>query len=198
MSPARTEMSEALMQGRGSGADWTAMVGAPDAGGISPAAQVQGICLRLLTARSRSRAELADALRGRGVPEEISEPVLDRLTEVGLVDDTAFAESAVHSGHHHHGLGRRALSTELRRRGVPDEIVREAVATVRPEDEELRARELVRRKLRGSTVREARTLARKLGGMLARKGYPEGLAWRVVRDELGPGDWAAEVEPGSN
>jgi regulatory protein len=78
---------------------------------------------------------------------------------------------------------------------VPDEIIREAVATVRSEDEEQRARELVRRKLRTSTVRDASTLARTLGGMLARRGYSEELAWRVVRDELDSGDWPTEVEP---
>ena len=166
----------------------------PDARVISPAVEAQGICLRLLTARSRSRAELADALRERGVSEELSALVLDRLTEVGLVDDAAFAESVVHSEHHRRGRGGRALSSELRRRGVAAEIVQQAVATVRPEDEELRARELVRRKLRGSTAREASRVARKLVGMLARKGYSEGLARRVVRDELGPGDWAAEIE----
>jgi hypothetical protein len=98
-------------------------------------------------------------------------------------------------GHSHRGMGRRALSTELRRRGVPEEIVDEAVATVRPEDEEQRARELVRRKLRTSTVRDASTLARKLGGMLARKGYSERLAWRVIRDEFALGDWPVEIEP---
>ena len=171
------------------------MTDSPDAKAISPAAEAQEVCLRLLAACPRSRAELADALRMRGIPQEVGEPVLHRLVEVGLVDDAVFAESAVHSGHRHRGLGRRALSTALRRRGVPDEIVREVVATVRPEDEELRARELVRRRIRTSTVRDARILARKLGGMLARKGYSEGLAWRVVREELGLGDWAAEVEP---
>ena len=161
---------------------------------MSPAAEAQGICLRLLTARPRSRAELADALRRRGIPDEVGEPVLDRLGEVGLVNDTVFAESVVHSGHHHRGLGRWALSTELRRRGVPDEIVSEAVATVQTEDEEQRARELVRRKLRSSTARDPSTLARRLTGMLVRKGYSEGLALRVVREELGPGDWPTEVE----
>jgi regulatory protein len=160
-----------------------------------PAAEAQAICLRLLTARPRSRAELAAALRRHGIPEDVGEPVLDRLSEVGLVDDAAFAESAVHSGHRRRGLGRRGLRAELGRRGVPDEIVNQAVEGVRPEDEEQRARELVRRKLRSSTARDASALARKLGGMLARKGYSEGLAWRVVRDELGPRDWAAAVEP---
>jgi regulatory protein len=167
----------------------------PDTNEIGPAAQAQGICLRLLTARPRSRAELADALRRRGIPDEVAESVLDRLSEVGLVDDAAFAESAVHSAHRHRGLGRRALRTELLRKGVPSEIADHTVAGVRPEDEEQRARELVQRKLRTSTVRDASALARKLGAMLARKGYPEGLAWRVVRDELGPDDRPTDVEP---
>lgn len=183
------------MRGRNRGSHGPAMEDFPDVKAMSPAAEAQGICLRLLTARPHSRAELAGALRRRGIPEEVCEQVLERLTEVGLVDDAAFAESAVHFGHGHRGLGRRALSAGLRRRGIADEIVREAVATVRPEDEEQRARELVRRKLRTSTVRDASTLARKLGGMLARKGYSDGLAWRVVRDELGLGDWPIEVEP---
>jgi regulatory protein len=165
---------------------------------MAPAAEAQRICLQLLTARPRSRAELADALRMRGIPEEVGEPVLDRLSEVGLVDDASFAESTVQSGHRHRGLGRRALRAELGRRGVPDEIANQVLEGVRPEDEEQRARELVRRKLRSSTGRDASTLARKLGGMLARRGYSEGLSWRVVRDELGPRHPPTEVEPCSD
>jgi regulatory protein len=167
----------------------------PGTKAMSSAAEAQRICLRILAARPRSRAELADALRRCGVPEVVGGPVLDRLGEVGLVNDTAFAESAVHSGHRHRGLGRRALSTELRRRGVSDEIAREAVAAVQPEQEEQRARELIQRKLRTSTIRDANILARRLAGMLARKGYSEELALRVVRDELGPGNSLTEVEP---
>ncbi|MGH3824559.1 MAG: regulatory protein RecX [Pseudonocardiaceae bacterium] len=167
----------------------------PDGNVVSPAAEAQRICLRLLTARPRSRVELAGALRRRGIPEEVGEPVLDRLGELGLVNDATLAEAAVYSGHSHRGLGRQALSTELQRRGVPDEVADEAVAMVRPEDEERRAHELVRRKLRTSIGRDTETVARRLGAMLARKGYPEGLAWRVVRDELGADGCPAEIEP---
>ncbi|MGH3752835.1 MAG: regulatory protein RecX [Pseudonocardiaceae bacterium] len=151
--------------------------------------------MRLLTVRPRSRAELAEALRRSGIPEEVGEPVLDRLGEVGLVNDAVFAESVVHSGHRHRGLGSWALSTELRRRRVPDEIAGEAVAAVQPEDEQQRARELVRRKLRSSTARDPNTLVRRLAGMLSRRGYSEELTVRVVRDEVGPGNWPTEVEP---
>lgn len=194
MCPARTGVSGAVMSGRRAEPS-DSVDDSTDTWEMGPAAQVQGICLRLLTARPRSRAELADALRRRGIPEEVGEPVLDRLSEVGLIDDAAFAESAVHSAHRHRGLGRRALRTELRRKGVSSEIADHAVAGVRPEDEEQRARELVQRKLRTTTVRDASSLARRLGAMLARKGYSEGLAWRVVRDELGPDRGPSEVEP---
>ena len=182
MSGCRSEFSESMEE------DST------DTWEMGPAAQAQGVCLRLLTARPRSRAELADALQKRGIPEAVGEPVLDRLSEVGLINDAALAESAVHSGHRYRGLGRRALRTELRRRGVRSEIADHAVAGVRPEDEEQRARELVQRKLRTSAVRDSSAQARKLAGMLARKGYSEGLAWRVVRDELGRDDWPTEFE----
>src|SRR5262249_11055667 len=140
---------------------------------INPAAEAQGICLRLLTARPRSRAELANTLRKHGIPDDVGGPVLDGLTELGLVSDAAFAEAGVYAGFTYRVLGRRALSAEPRRRGVPDEVTREALATVDPEEEEQRARELVRRKLRGNTVRDASALGRRFAAMLARKGYPE-------------------------
>ena len=149
-----------------------------------PAAAARTICLRLLAVRSRSRAELAAALRRKGIPEDVAESVLDRLDDVGLVDDAAFAELTVHSAHTYRGLGRRALGAELRKRGVPDEIARDAVAAVQPADEERRARELVQRRLRSTTVSDEDTAVRRIVGMLARKGYPEGLAFRVVREEV--------------
>ncbi|PZS39494.1 MAG: recombination regulator RecX [Pseudonocardiales bacterium] len=192
--PTRTEAPGFAMGGHLARPSVSEREDSTDTWEMGPAAQAQGICLRLLTARPCSRAELADALHKRGIPEEVGEPVLDRLSEVGLINDAAFAESAVHSAHRYRGLGRRALRTELRRRGVQSETVDHAVAGLRPEDEEQRARELVQRKLRTSTVRDASALARKLAGMLARKGYSEGLAWRVVRDELGPDDWPTEGE----
>lgn len=149
-----------------------------------PAAVARAICLRLLTARSRSRAELAAELCRRGIPDDVAGTALDRLEDVGLVDDAAFAEVTVHSGSTYRGLGRRALGAELRRRGVPDEIARHAVAAVEPQDEERQARELVQRKLRGTTGPDETTTVRRIVGMLARKGYPEGLAFRVVREEV--------------
>jgi regulatory protein len=150
-----------------------------------PQARARQICLQLLTTRSRTRAELATALRKRGVGKATADQVLARFSEVGLIDDAAFAEAFVNSGHNYRGLGRRALVAGLRRRGVDERAVGEAVAAVDSAAEEEMARALVRRRLRtGAGDEDEAGSIRKLVGMLARRGYPEGMSYRVVRDEL--------------
>ncbi|PYC76977.1 recombination regulator RecX [Streptomyces tateyamensis] len=160
-----------------------------------PAARARDICLRLLTGTPRTRKQLADALRKREIPEEVAEEVLSRFEEVGLIDDAAFAAAWVESRHHGRGLARRALAQELRTRGVSGALVEEAVAQLDPEDEAAAARTLVERKLRATAGLERQARLRRLVGMLARRGYAEGLAFRVVREALdAEGESAEELD----
>jgi regulatory protein len=103
---------------------------------------------------------------------------------VGLIDDAAFAKAWVESRHYSRGLAGRALTAELRRRGVDNEQIREAVAELGPDAEVVTARRLVERKLAGTAGQPPQVRARKLAGMLARKGYPPGLAYRVIREAM--------------
>ena len=143
------------------------------------------ILLDQLTGRARSRKELADKLASRNVPDEVATRLLDRFEEVGLVDDAAFARLWVDSRHRGKGLAPRALAAELRRKGVADEVVREATEEIGPDEHEEAARTLVRRKLRSVASLDRDKATRRLVGMLARKGYSPGLAFSIVRDELG-------------
>ncbi len=157
--------------------------------------KARDICYALLTARARSRQELHDALLCKGISAGVAEVVLGKFDRAGLIDDAQFAEMWVRSRHTYNGLGRRALAMELRRKGVADEVVAEAVAAVDGEAEEERARELVRKRLRTLSDVDETTKIRRLVGALARKGYAEGLAYRVVRDELrAAGDEAAALD----
>ena len=149
-----------------------------------PESVARTIALNMLERQPRTRAELARGMARRGVPEDAAAAVLDRFTEVGLINDEAFAQAWVDSRHAGKGLGRRALSAELRRRGVDDETAKEAVATVTPQDEEAVARTLVERKLRSMASVPHDAKLRRLVGMLARKGFEPGVALRVVRDVL--------------
>jgi regulatory protein len=141
-------------------------------------------CLKLLTTAPRTRAQLAAALRRRRVPDEIAESVLARFAEVGLIDDAAFARAWVESRHHSRGLARRALAAELRQRGISDGEVRAAVDTLGPQEEMAAARQLVMKRIAATRGRPMPARARQLLAMLARKGYPAGLAAQVVREAL--------------
>lgn len=163
--------------GAGAGADRAAA----DA---DPESAARTIALRLLESRPRTRHELASALARRRVPAEAADAVLDRLAEVGLIDDAAFATAWVDSRHSGRGLGRRALGAELRRKGVADDVAAQALAEVSADDEEIAARVLVDRRLRTMTGLDAAAKTRRLAGMLARKGIPPGIAHKVVREAL--------------
>jgi len=142
------------------------------------------IVLRQLTAAPRSRAQLEQALRKKDCPDEIAAAVLDRMEEVGLVDDTAYAGMLVRSQQAGRGLARRALAQELRRKGVDDETAQAALDEVDPHDEEDRARALVAKKMRSMSGLTPLVQTRRLAGMLARKGYPSDVSMRIVREAV--------------
>jgi regulatory protein len=145
------------------------------------------ICLRQLAVRPRTRAELAKALTRREISEEVIAEVLDRYDEVGIIDDAAFARAWISSRHHGRGLARRALANELRQRGVEAEVANEALEILDDDEEATTARALVDRKLRTATGTPD-AIFRRLVGMLARKGYPAGVAIRAVKDALAARD----------
>lgn len=154
----------------------------PDA---DPYSAARAIALRQLTMTPRTRAELRNKMNQHHVPVDVAEAVLDRLEEVKLVDDRAFAESWVRSRQTTRGLARRALAHELRTKGVDDDIARIALAGLEPGAELATARRLVDRRLAPTRRLDGDARTRRLAGMLARKGYPSGLAMRVIREALG-------------
>ena len=149
-----------------------------------PVAVARGICLRALTGAPKTRSQLADLLAARDIPDDAVETVLDRFTEVGLIDDAAFARAWVSSRQAGRGLARRALSAELRAKGVDADVAAEAVEAVGDDDERETARRLVDRKVGAMRRLDRATATRRLMGVLARKGYSGGLAAAVIREAL--------------
>ncbi len=149
-----------------------------------PETVARQICLRMLTTAPRTQAQLAAAMRRRGVPEYAAAAVLARFAEVKLIDDAMFARAWVDSRHHGRGLASRALSAELRQRGVARDDIQAALSELSPDVELETARELVARRLPGTAAMPVPQRIRRLVGVLARKGYSSGLAYRVVREAL--------------
>lgn len=149
-----------------------------------PEVVAKQICLRLLTIAPRPRAELAQTLARRDIPVQVADQVLDRLTQVGLIDDAAYAAAFVRTKQRDRALGRAALRTELRRRGVDEEPAGRALAQVDPEMERARAEALVAKRADAAMVAGGVAARRRLLGLLARRGYPADLAIGVVEGAL--------------
>ena len=157
----------------------------------------RNIVLRQLSAAPKTRHQLAEKLRSREIEDTVVEEVLDRFEEVELIDDVAFAESWVRSRHRSKGLARKALSMELRQRGIADHEAALALEQISDDDEWAAAHDLVMRKLSRMTVPDSTDpeshqqrdrIVRRLVGMLARKGYAPGLAFNAVTAALDADD----------
>ena len=142
------------------------------------------IALRKLTAAPQSRATLETAMVAKDVPEDVARRVLDRFTEVGLVDDAAYAEMLVRTRHAERGLARRALAEELRRKGIDRDTAAAALEQIDDNDEWAAALEVARRKARATAGLDTAVRKRRMVATLGRKGFGPGVSYRAVDEAL--------------
>jgi len=158
-------------------------------------AAARNIALRQLSHSPKTRYQLEKTLLKKEVSAELIAEVLDRLTEVGLVDDQAYAELFVRSRCMAKKISRSSLARELRAKGVADELAQVALAGISDDDEYQLAREAAEKKLRSMRGLSEQVVVRRLFGMLARKGYSAGVASKVLKsleldsDNLTRGDY---------
>jgi regulatory protein len=147
--------------------------------------RAQNLCLWHLGQGPRTRKQLTDAMTKHGVPVDMSESVLAKLEEYNYVNDKSFADNYVrsrHEGQQHKGAS--AIRYELIRKGVDADTIAEALEQVTPESEMENARVLVAKKLASTRRLERQKRVNRLVGMLARKGYPPGVAYQVVKEAI--------------
>jgi regulatory protein len=146
----------------------------------------RSIALRKLTVRARTRHELDHALQDKNVPPSEKEAVLDRLQDVGLVDDASFAIDWVNSRQQRRHLSRRALRRELQAKGVERDDIDRALEQVDFNSELTIARDLVERKRQTMSGLRRDVQYRRLAGMLSRRGFDTAVTVQVLNESLGP------------
>jgi regulatory protein len=139
------------------------------------------VLLARLSRGPRSKHQLAVLLENRGVPEEISEMLLNRFTEVGLIDDAAFALAFTRDKRSSRGLAKSALKRELASVGISQEHSEAALETIDSSDDLQLAIRLVEKRWYSVARLESDARYRRLGGFLARRGFPSGIISTAIK-----------------
>jgi regulatory protein len=136
-------------------------------------ARAHNVSMYALTRRGLSSAEMTDLLRNRDLePGDVAHEVT-RLEQVGLLNDRELAETLVMQLRERKGLGRSAITAELRRRKLDPSAIDEALdeAYESGDDELTRARAIAVKRAPQLRSLDAETARRRLGAFLMRKGY---------------------------
>lgn len=136
--------------------------------------------LTFLARRQRTERELRTALAARIEDPAVVDHAVERMRTLGYLDDAAWARSYVGSGRARE-RGKRLIQAELKHRGVPEPVAREAVAT---HDESTAALEAVRKRVRSVRDVEEPKRSRRLHDFLRRRGFGDGVAREAVRQAL--------------
>jgi len=142
------------------------------------------MALRHLDRRAYGTDELRAVLVRKGADAAVVGEVLERLTGVGLLDDQAYAASLVEQRHDMRHQARRAVVHELKRRGLPSDVVQQATADLDVEADWQGARQIVERRLPRLAGLDDATVWRRLAGALARRGYAPSIVSAVVTEAL--------------
>jgi len=154
--------------------------------------------LDLLSFRARSESELERRLLRAGHSPSAAASALRRCRELGYLDDRAFALAHVRDRLRLRPKGRRALRSELFRKGVDGELAEAAIDDAFAEsglDEADLARRLASKRIKKLGNLETDVARRRLGGHLLRRGFPPPVVWRVVAEALPPDGAASSDAP---
>ena len=151
---------------------------------LSPEKQetrARNVLLHQLARSAKSTSQLRKILEQREIDSEIADRVIERFTEVGLIDDAAYAETIVNSRRNYKGLAKSAIKRELNEKGVSQELVEEAISGITAEDDFESAKQLATRRFRQMAHLEKEVRTRRLAGYLQRKGYGSNAVFAAIK-----------------
>lgn len=143
--------------------------------------RARNVLLYQLSKSAKSREQLRVILEQREIPDEIAHAVLERFTEVGLIDDVAFAQTVVSSRLNFKGLAKSSIRRELSTKGVDAHVIEEVTQDITPESELKTAQDLAVRRYRTMAHLAKEVRDRRLSGYLARKGYSANILFSAIR-----------------
>lgn len=155
----------------------------PDADASAERERAEKVLLHRLRGRSLSTSEARDVLRSTDVDAHAVEEIIERFAELHYIDEEKLADQIIHSHHERKGLGRTGVQAEMRRRGLPADLILEKLEEL-PDDEAERAIDLAVKRVSQLERFDEKTIDRRLTGFLMRKGYSSGAVRLAVKAAL--------------
>ncbi|MCS4484235.1 recombination regulator RecX [Gleimia sp. 6138-11-ORH1] len=152
--------------------------------GVEAEQKAKEAALRLLDRCDQSVAQCRMKLLEKGYPPQAVEVAIERLIEIGLLDDLRFGKMLARTRHQERGLVGAALKLELQRKKIPAETILQIMDEFTEYSPVSAAEKLVEKKLRSMTHLNKDVKFRRLMGMLARKGYGGSVATEVIGKAL--------------
>ena len=125
--------------------------------------------IRFLGYAPRSEAELCEKLRDLGFDEQVTNTVIERVKAMGLIGDEQFSKMWVENRSTFRPRSQRLLGIELRRKGVAEEVIRQALSE--SNDDQTLAYQAARQRIRRLEGLDWDQFRNKLGAYLARRGF---------------------------
>lgn len=142
------------------------------------------LSLRFLTYRSRSTKEIQDYLIKKNAPKEIQDRVITTLTEQKFLDDVVFAKQWIESRSKYRQRGLKVIKMELRRKGITEDIIEDALCRIDGVKEEEMIQRIVEKKIGKYKGRSRQEIFEKLGAHLLRRGFEYDDVSRAIDSEI--------------
>jgi regulatory protein len=155
--------------------------------------------IRLITAKERSRAELARRLVDDGFSQPVADATVEDLARIGLVDDERFANALARTLARARGAGRARIARELNEAGVDQQVASEALDSALDADEE----RIAALRLAVSAAARSGATVDRVAARLVRRGYRPPVALSAAREAMdsahrAPDDEGTDPESGDD
>lgn len=150
--------------------------------------QAKNVAYYWIDQTDKSRFELFTKIKNKGITDEVANSVLDKMEEAGYIDDSRFAENFVYSKQKYEKLGARGIGYKLKLKGVEQDIIDVALASIEEEDEEENAKLVALKKARSTQKLDMNKRIQQIAGMLARKGYSGSMIFRIAKEAIEEAD----------
>lgn len=140
------------------------------------------IAVNFLSYRPRSEKEIRDKLNSKNSPQDITEKIINTLTQQKFLNDQEFARIWISNRTRINPKSKKLIKIELLQKGVSQEIIEKALAadSEQPITDIDQAQKLVQKKLPRYKNLPKQEIYQKIGGFLARRGFD----WTTIKKAI--------------